>query len=129
MVRNEEDALVSEESLFHKYGGFSTVGSIVLSFYEKVLDTDELRHYFDGIDMERLVRHQTDFMCMVLGGPSNYSGRDLRISHERLRITEEDFFTVADLLEETFEEAGVEDEDIEAILTIVKSTKGDIVNE
>jgi hemoglobin len=117
------------DSLFHKYGGFSTVGSIVLSFYEKVLDDEELRPYFDGIDMERLIRHQTDFMCMVLGGPVDYSGRDLRVAHERLNITVVDFLAVADLLEETFEEAGVEDDDIIAIIDIVKSTQGDIVNE
>lgn len=121
--------LVSADSLFHKYGGFTSVGSIVLSFYEKVLDTDELQHYFDGIDMERLVRHQTDFLCMVLGGPASYSGRDLRSAHERLRIIEEDFYTVADLLEETLEEAGVEDDDIQTILEIVKTTKDDIVVE
>lgn len=117
------------ESLFHKYGGFSTVGGIVLNFYEKVLDEEDLTPYFEGIDMERLIRHQTDFLCMILGGPANYSGRDLRAAHERLNIVSKDFFLVADLLEETLEEAGVEDEDVETIIKIVASTKGDIVNE
>ena len=120
---------MSEETLFHKYGGFSTVGAIVLAFYEKILDEEALVPYFEGIDMERLIRHQTDFLCMILGGPANYSGRDLRTAHFRLNITVPDFLLVADLLEETLEEGGVEDDDIEAILKIVASTKDDIVNE
>jgi hemoglobin len=66
---------------------------------------------------------------MILGGPASYSGRDLRAAHERLNITGKDFFLVADLLEETLEEAGVEDEDIETIMKIVASTQVDIVNE
>jgi hemoglobin len=115
------------ETLFDKYGGFSTVGSIVHSFYEKVMDTDSLLHYFEGIDMERLIRHQTDFLCLLLGGPVNYSGRDLRQAHRRLNITEEDFNLVAELLEETLEECNVEYDDIEAIMRIIVSTKPDII--
>lgn len=117
------------DTLFDKYGGFATVGNIVHNFYEKVLDEDSLRHYFKGIDMERLIRHQTDFMCMILGGPVNYSGRDLRKAHSRLNIIEKDFYTVAELLEEALEEAGVEDEDIQTIMAIVAGTKGDLVVE
>lgn len=120
---------MSEESLFHKYGGFTSVGSIVLAFYEKILDTDELLPYFQGIDMERLIGHQTDFLCMILGGPAHYSGRDLRAAHERLHITVPHFFIVADLLEEALEEAGVEDDDVEAIIKVVASTQKDIVIE
>lgn len=115
------------ESLFNKYGGFSTIGNIVHSFYEKILDTDSLLHYFEGIDMERLIRHQTDFLCLILGGPVNYSGRDLRQAHRRLNITEKDFDLVSDLLEEALEEANIEYEDIETIIGIIHSKKPDII--
>jgi len=127
--KSETQEATAPQSLFHKYGGFATVGSVVLSFYEKILDTEELVPYFEGIDMERLIRHQTDFLCMILGGPAHYSGRDLRTAHHRLNIITRDFLTVADLLEEALEEAGVEDEDVETILEVVAGTKDDIVNE
>jgi len=84
-------------TLFDKYGGFATVGNIVHNFYEKILDDGELRPYFKGIDMERLIRHQTDFMCMILGGPVDYTGRDLRKAYSRLNITEKDFYAVVGL--------------------------------
>ncbi len=118
---------MSEESLFKKYGGFAAVGEIVHSFYEKIMDEESLEHYFWSIDITRLIRHQTDFLCMVLGGPASYTGRSLKEAHRGLNITEEDFLTVAGLLEEAMEEAGMEDEDVAGVLQIVASTQGDIV--
>lgn len=115
------------DSLFDKYGGFSTIGDVVHSFYEKIMDTESLEHYFWDVDMTRLMAHQTDFLAMALGGPSSYSGRSLKEAHRHLKITEVDFFTVAELLEEALEEAGMEDEDVASVISIVASTKGDIV--
>ena len=116
------------ETLYDKYGGASTVADIVHSFYEKVLDTDSLLHYFKGIDMERLARHQTDFLTMILGGPVNYSHEALRDTHVKLNIPEDDFETIADLLEETLEEADVEDDDIETVMEGIHATKDYIVS-
>lgn len=115
------------DTLFDKYGGFSTVGNIVHEFYEKIMDTESLENYFWDIDMARLIKHQTDFLCQVLGGPASYTGRALKDAHKGLNIVVEDFMTVAEILEETLEEAGVEDSDVEAIMEIVASTKDDIV--
>ena len=116
------------ETLYEKYGGFTTISNIVHSFYEKVLETDSLLHYFKGIDMERLARHQTDFLTLVFGGPVNYTSDRLREAHAKLRIPVADFECVADLLEESLEEADVEDEDIEAIMEVIAASKGDIVS-
>ncbi|MCG8455870.1 MAG: group 1 truncated hemoglobin [Holophagales bacterium] len=116
------------ESLLEKYGGFATISGIVHSFYEKVMDEDSLRPYFQGIDMERLARHQTDFLTMVFGGPVSYSRKALRESHSGLSIVEEDFDCVVDLLEEALEEAAVEDADIAEVMKVIVSYKNDIVS-
>lgn len=118
---------MSEQSIFHKYGGFGTVSKLVHNFYDKVMDTPSLQPYFVGVNMNRLVQHQTDFLAQVLGGPANYSGAQLAEAHKHLKITSEDFDMVAELLEETCEEAGVEDDDVKAILALVASTKEQIV--
>lgn len=116
------------ETLYDKYGGATVIGNIVHSFYQKVLDTESLLHYFKGIDMERLTRHQTDFLTMIFGGPVTYSKQALRESHRRLEIPQDDFETIADLLEETLEEADVEDDDIETIMAGIIATQSDIVS-
>jgi hemoglobin len=115
------------ESLFHKYGGFSRIAGIVHEFYRKVNLDDEFTHYFEGINMERLIRHQTDFLCLVFGGPVPYSGRDLELVHRKLGITYEHFVLITDLLEETLEEDGIEDEDIAEIMGTMRSYEDVIV--
>ena len=118
---------MSEQSLFNKYGGFSTIHEIVRNFYADVLSEDSLKHYFENISMEVLVKHQSDFLSQVLGGPIQYKGRTLREAHQTLNITRANFDLVAQLLQENLEDAGVEDDDVTAILEIVATTLPDIV--
>ena len=114
-------------SLFEKYGGFTTVSKIVRQFYRDVLHSKNLKVYFEGVDMERLIDHQTKFISHALGGPAQYTGRSLAMSHKGLNITEADFDEVADILQDTLENAGMEDDDVEAVMKIVASTKDSIV--
>ena len=43
------------ETLFDKYGGFTTFSTVVSNFYQKILDSEQLAGYFDGVNMERLM--------------------------------------------------------------------------
>ena len=51
-----------EQTLFDKYGGFSTVSKIVLRLYDQILDDDDLGPFFDDVDLPKLVDHQTKFV-------------------------------------------------------------------
>ena len=48
-------------SLFEKYGGFATVSTIVRQFYKDVLTSPNLKSYFEDVNMEVLIDHQTKF--------------------------------------------------------------------
>ena len=115
-------------NLYEKYGGFETVSKLVEAFYEDVLDSDLLKDYFKGTPMTKLIGHQTDFLCKVLGGPDNYDGRSLVAAHKGLNITPEAFAEVARILQETLEDGGVEDEDVATILGVVGGTAHDIIS-
>lgn len=114
-------------TLYEKYGGLSTIHTIVLAFYEDVLDDELLSPYFRSTHMDRLIKHQTDFLSQLLGGPIKYDGRTLLESHKGLHITEEAFARVAELLQENLEDAGVIPADVQTIMGIVASAKSDIV--
>ncbi len=114
-------------SLYDKYGGFATVSNLVHDFYDRIGQTPELDSYFEGVNMSRLISHQTKFLCMALGGPADYTGRQLSAAHKSLSITPAHFDLVAEILQETLEDGGVEEDDINAIMGIVGSTKEDIV--
>jgi len=116
------------ETLYDKYGGIETFSAVVSNFYQKVLDSEELAPYFDNVNMERLMSHQTNFISTALGGPDNYTGLDLKKVHAPYQITVPHFQEVAELLEESLDEAGVEQVDIDSIITLVSSLMDQVVS-
>lgn len=115
-------------NLYDKYGGFSTVSKLVQTFYGKVAESEELAPYFAGVDVQKLMDHQTKFFSSILGGPVEYTGGELKSVHAAMAITEEAFSEVADLLEETLEDMDVEEDDIETIMEIIGGVKSDILS-
>jgi hemoglobin len=119
----------SRDTIYAQIGGFSTVRGLVEDFYDRLLKEESLKHYFVGIDMSRLIRHQTDFVCMVMGGPVDYTGRQLRDSHKHLSINNKDFDLVAATLQECLLDGGLKEEHVAQIIGAVAGARGDIVSD
>ena len=128
-ANNKQEKIEMAQSLYDKYGGFPTISALVHKFYDKLLNSPTLENYFRGANMERLMDHQTKFLCMVLGGPNNYTGRELGAAHGHLNITPGAFGEVAQHLKTTLEEGGVSAEDVGTILGVVASTQSAIVKQ
>ena len=114
-------------SMYDKYGGFETVSKIVHGLYEKIAASEILQPYFENTDMQRLMNHQTQFFSSIMGGPVTYESNQLEKIHQRLNITDDAFAEVAELLEEVFEDFGVEENDIATLMKIVGDTKAQVV--
>ena len=117
------------QSLFQKYGGFAKVSRVVLTFYDKVLDSDQIGDFFDGIDMRRLVDHQTKFISSLLGGPAAYSDDRLKQLHAHIGISDQDFDEMAKLLGEALDENGFEPGDRDAVVREIEARRSYIVNQ
>jgi hemoglobin len=114
-------------TMFDRYGGFGFMHRVVLSFYDRMLDSDIVAPYFDDVDMPSLVDHQTKFISQVMGGPATYTNEILEQIHRRLGITQEAFDEMADLLEQTLREFDFEVEDVHSIMSDIKSRQPYIV--
>ena len=115
-------------TLFDKYGGLTTFHKITAMFYQKLLDSPQVSHFFIGIDIKLLTEHQVNFLASALGGPNIYEGRDIKKAHSHLKISQAHFDEVIMVLEETLEEEGVEPKDITTIVNTMIPFKNDIVN-
>lgn len=104
------------DTIYDKYGGFSHVSRIVLDFYDRVLEDDDLGPYFEAIDMGRMVDHQTKFMASLLGGPAAYTDEQLRLKHRHLGICAHDFDVLKDILGDTLADHGMAAEDVAHVL-------------
>lgn len=114
-------------SMFERLGGFAKVRKIVSELYDRILDSD-LEPYFDGVDVRRLIDHQTKFIASVLGGPASFSDEHLERAHRSLGITLEHFGLLAELLRETLEDFELEPADIEFLLREVGARQSAIVS-
>lgn len=107
---------MAEQTLFDKYGGFSKISKVVMDFYDRLLDSDEIGPFFDDVDMSRMVDHQTKFVASLLGGPAAYTNHQLRQMHSRLEITDQHFDDLKVVLADTLKSHKFADGDIAAVL-------------
>lgn len=116
-------------SLYEKIGGEAAVDAAVDLFYRKVLADDRISHYFDAIDMDSQRAKQKSFLTFAFGGPSTYSGKEMRAAHASMKLTEGDFDAVMENLGGTLKELGVPDEWIAEAAGIALSVKKDVLNQ
>ena len=115
------------QSLFQKYGGFAKMSRVVLTFYDKALDSDQIGEFFEDIDMKRLVDHQTKFISSLLGGPASFADERLKHLHSKLDISDQDFNEMSKLLAEALEEHGFEPADCNAVVQEIELRRSYIV--
>ena len=116
------------KTLFQKYGGFSAVSRVVLTFYDKALDSEQIGDFFEHIDMTRLVDHQTKFISSLLGGPASFTDERLKLIHAHLNISDQDMDEMAKLLAETLDEHGFDPADRDAVIGEIEARRRHIVS-
>lgn len=114
-------------TIFERYGGFAKISRVVMSFYDRILESPVTSPYFEHTDMRRLIDHQTRFVSYVMGGPASYTNDHLERVHARLGITEEAFNEMTALLRETLEDYDFAGDDIDAVMDEISSRKNFIV--
>jgi hemoglobin len=115
-------------TLYEKIGGFGTVSNIVLNFYGKVLESEAIAPYFAAVDMPRLIDHQTQFVCSLLGGPASFSDDQIRSVHRPVAISQEAFDHAVALFEESLKEAQFEPADIETAVKLFEGKRALVVS-
>jgi hemoglobin len=109
-----------EGSIFARYGGFVAIRRIVSAFYARMLQSPALAPHFAGVDMRRLIDHQTKFVTQVMGGPATFPDRQIERAHAGLGITAGEFAEMVGLLRATLEEAALAPVDVEQVLDEVR---------
>ena len=105
---------------FERVGGFASVSRIVMTFYGRVLDSEQLAPWFAATDMRTLIDHQTKFVAALMGGPAAYSDDALHRVHARLGIDRAAFDEMKALLAEAMTDHGVAPDDVEATVAEVE---------
>lgn len=121
-----------QASLYDKLGGEAAIDGVVSILYRKIIEDDQLNGYFEGICVHYQQYKQKVFLTMVLGGPTQFSGKDLRKAHERLvneqGLTDLHFDRVVGHLRAALEEVNASEEDIDGVIAIAEGTRNDVLS-
>ena len=116
-----------KSSLFDRVGGFAQVRLIVSEFYDRILDSEQLRPYFENIDVRRLIDHQTKFVSALMGGPGSFSNEHLTRAHARLGITDEEYDEMGEIFRETLEDFDVPQVEVDRLHAHILSLRDHVI--
>jgi len=68
-----------------------------------------------------------DFLCACTGGPMYYKGRDMKLTHKGMRISESDWTIFLNHADATLKAFNVPQAEYDEVVAFVESTKADIV--
>jgi len=133
--RNSSEEAVSEpveKSLYDQLGGSAAIDAAVNIFYRRVLSDSYIKAFFEGTDMTKQAAKQKAFLTMVLGGPNDYTGMDMRAGHkhlvEKMGLNDSHFEHVLAHLRSTLAELGVGEAKVAEIIAIADSVRDDVLN-
>lgn len=118
------------EKLYERLGGEAAVNAAVDIFYRKVLADARISHFFDTVDMERQAAKQKAFLTLAFGGPSHYSGKDMRQGHAHLvrqGLNDSHFDAVMEHLGATLQELNVPPALIAEAAAIAEGARNDVL--
>ena len=102
------------DTMFYRYGGFRTANRIVLEFYDSLFRT-ALKRYFEDMDMQRVIRHQVQFVSFLMDGPVSFGPEQIRRIHSHLDIDDGDFGEMVELFMKALEKVELEEADAAAV--------------
>ena len=118
-----------KQSLFEELGGLATLQKVHKIFYDKLYADPWLKHFFAGHDQQAIEDRQTAFMAEKMGGKVTYWGKQPKMAHRQMYITEELFDLRHEILRESLQEAGVNHELAQRWLKIDYAFKRQIVKD
>ena len=133
MTHQDETETPTRPSLYDRLGGVYNIAPVVDNLIDHVMidprlnanpRVDEAHHRVSAAGFKYFV---TEMLCEAAGGPQRYSGRPMGDSHRHLMITEEEWLTFMDDLQQTLDKFGVPQPEQNEIKAIVESTHEAIV--
>ncbi|BCJ40127.1 hypothetical protein GCM10010168_29850 [Actinoplanes ianthinogenes] len=114
-------------SFYARVGGQTAVTAAVDALYRVVLADERLSDYFQGLDLGRLKGHMVALLSQVLGGPAEYTGRDLRGAHLGLGVVPAHYDLVGAYLLGILAGLGADDDVLAAVRGVLRESAADVV--
>ena len=121
---------MSKKTLYERLGGYDAISAVADDLLPRLQTDSQLARFWqhrgeDGLKREKQLL--VDFLCSSAGGPMYYTGRDMKISHKGMTISESDWSRFLGHLNATLQAFQVPQAERDEVVAFVQSTKSDIV--
>jgi len=121
--------MAAEPTLYSRLGGYDALAAVVDDLYVRMRSDPVLGRFWahrgdDGVEREKQLL--IDFLCAGSGGNLHYSGRDMRVTHVGMGISERDWEIAAGHLTDTLDAFSIGSPERDDLFVLTASTKADI---
>jgi hemoglobin len=129
-VLDPEASAHTQQSLYQRLGGYDVLAAFVHDLMPRLRQDPTLWVYWKGISDDSARRGDQliiDFLCAAFGGQVHYAGRDMRMSHKGMGITEAEWTIFMPHIAAALDSVGVAPREKAEFLIIADGLKWDIV--
>ena len=121
---------MSKASLYERLGGYDGITSFVNELLPRLESDAQLGRFWqhrgsDGVAREKQLL--IDYLAASAGGPMYYTGRDMKLSHVGMNISEADWDAFIGHAVDTMNAVGLGDAEQADVAAFVSGLKADIV--
>ena len=115
-------------NIFDIIGGETTVAEITNLMTQKVRQHNHLSQFFKSKNDEELRNILRSMLGYSLGGPRAFRGKDIRVCHEHLKISNRNFEEMTKILEKVLHDMGIVDSLIGQLMRVFEMRRNDVVD-
>jgi hemoglobin len=121
---------MTEKTLYERLGGYDGITGFVDDLLPRLESDSQLGRFWqnrgdDGIKREKQLL--IDYLCSKAGGPIYYTGRDMKVSHVGMKISESDWSVFLGHAGDTMAVLSVPKQECDDLVAFFLTLKDDIV--
>ena len=121
---------MTQPSLYERLGGYDGITAFVEDLLPRLQADPQLGRFWehrgdDGVAREKQLL--IDYLCSSAGGPVYYTGRDMKISHQGMGISESDWSVFLGHAGATMQALHVPQQECDDVVAFVSGLKDQIV--
>ena len=138
-----------KQTLFERLGGEQKIAAIVDDFTQRAIVDPRVNWQRKGVkrggifrrdepgalwnatpeNIEKLKQHLVQFVALATGGPPQYDGKEIKLAHADMRISNPEFDAAIGDLKASLDKHQVPTKEQKELLAIIESTRPQIVTE
>lgn len=124
------EEMPAAKTLYHRMGGYDVIAGVVDDLLSQLKADPAFDRFGGGRSQGSLMRTRqliVDQICSLAGGPCVYFGRDMKPSHEGLKITEAEWESMIDKFKVSLEKFKVAAPEQKEFIALIEKFRSDIV--